>query len=143
MSDAKSHPQARVIDSREQDQLADDVMDLLAAGPDHTPEPSRRDAERERREERAFLTALARGLHDRLAELGVHVLKIAADGIGAGYEIFARDSVGRPYQVTARFDDLLAACAASEAEGKVRAAIDHVGAQILKARQRYYERAGL
>lgn len=134
---------SRVVDNPEDDSLADDVMDLVqeaVSGRGSAACRPAEDLERERREERIFLEAMAAGLRDRLAEHGIKILKIAADGVGEGYEVFARDNCGRPYQVTATYDDMLGAMGVVGDEGKVRACIGHVGDLILKARQRYFER---
>lgn len=145
MTDAKRSA-SRLIEDREQDQLADDVMDLVSAefsGRGSAAFRPAEELERERREERHFLEAMAKHLHTRLAEHGIRILKIAADGVGEGYEIFARDNVGRPYQVSATYDAMFSVMGGVEQNERFRACFEHVTQQILKARQRYFERAQL
>ena len=133
---------SRLIDSREQETLCDDVMDWVQAeisGRGSVAFRPAEELERERREERMFLEAMAKGLRETLANHGIRILKIAADGVGDGYVIYAQDNQGRPYTVNALYDDMMPRIVALQ-ENRARACINYVTELILKARQKYFER---
>ena len=133
-------PAGRVIGDKEQDRLADDVMDdLQAARGAHTEHQARSEEDDEIREEQAFTWNFARGLTEQLGPCGIRCTGMIPDGENGGFHIRCHDESGRQYNCHLSYDEYL------EREGIFgadagRETLALVCQKVLEAREMYFRR---
>lgn len=135
-------PAGRVIHDREQDRLADDVVDmLLEVDQANTSHVSREEQDAARRLELQFAAGLKAALTEQLGPQGIRCHSVLPDGENQGYAIDCRDRNGRMYTCVMAYtesNELL-----HQYEDWERRLVHLLCRRILDARAKYYQRAGL
>ena len=136
-------PRDRVIVDREQDRLADDVMDLVqSADQAQTKFDSAEELEKERRLEHAFLIGMKAGINERLRPAGILCEGVLPNGEGSGYRAYCKDNSGRQYNADLSFEEGTDFNTRFGKEGGPKL-VNLVCERILAARATWFRRMGL
>lgn len=149
MSDPIKSPLAKVYDSvntRERDQAADDVMDIVLTdiqGRTEVGDNSRIENESDARAERMFFEAVAAAIGERCKEWMPRYAKVKLnyDGHGTGYQLEIPDREGRRFTAHVTYSEMSAVAELQrKADTIVSAMADRVCEKINSARAVYFER---
>ena len=144
-------PLGKVYDStgantRERDQAADDVMDIVLTdvlGRSEVGDDSRKEAESDARAERMFFEAVAAAIGERCREWMPRYAKVKLNynGEGTGYVLDVPDREGRRFSCHVTYSEMSPVAELQrKADTIVSAMADRVCEQLNAARAHYFER---
>jgi hypothetical protein len=129
--------------SKERDQAADDVMDLVMADIDGRTEvgdANRIDDAEDARAEKLFFEAVASKLGERTREWATRV-RMSYNGEGTGYHFTANDRDGRVFQITVSYSELSEVAALQRNASKnLEHMTNSIADKLEHARRFYFER---